>query len=176
MRVVSDFREIPSFLCVWVTQGSHCLDKLVKYIDFNTGETVADFLAIDPKTHTIIDKDGYYMTNKYTNDGLWFFSDGKTYEISQFDVRLNRPDKVLKSLGYTPDENIRFFNNAYKKRIQHLGIKDPELTDDYQKMSIPEIIEIKGLPENLQDIETEKLNLTIRSESKKDKIDKFFLP
>ncbi len=150
-------------------------DKLVKYIDFNTGETVADFLAIDPKTHTIIDKDGYYMTNKYTNDGLWFFSDGKTYEISQFDVRLNRPDKVLRSLGYTPDENIRFFNNAYKKRIQHLGIKDPELTDNYQKMSIPEIIEIKGLPENLQDIETEKLNLTIRSESKKDKIDKIFV-
>lgn len=150
-------------------------DKTVKFFDLEMGKNVADFVAIDSKTHAVIDKDGYYMTNKYTNDGLWFFSNGKTYEISQFDVRLNRPDKVLKSLGYAPEENINFFNNAYKKRIEHLGIKDPELTDSYLNMSIPEITEIKGIPQNLQDFDQEKLGLSIRSESKKDKIDRIFV-
>lgn len=139
-------------------------NKQVKFLDFVTGETKAEFVALDHETHAVIDRNGYYMTNKYTNNNLWFFSNGKTYELSQFDLKLNRPDKVLSTLGYAPRETIDYFNRLYKERIRHSGFEEAKVENSTID-NIPEI-SVTGLPEDLIELKKTYLDFQVKLLSK----------
>lgn len=124
------------------------LDKTIKFIDYKTGEVKTSFVALNHETYALINDEGFYMSNKKSSNDLWFFYGGNTYEFSQFDLNLNRPDKVLKGLGYISPMHSALYLNAYKKRLQKMNNKPASYTG-INTYNAPEL-KLTGLPENRQ--------------------------
>src|SRR5690606_27513162 len=63
----------------------------------------------------------------------------KAYLFNQFDPYFNRPDIILKKLGYATEETLEIYRNIWLKRIERLNL-DPELmTPEFITYNIPEV-------------------------------------
>jgi WD40 repeat protein/uncharacterized caspase-like protein len=89
----------------------------------------------------------------YTEDGYWDSSpDGgelvamvegvNCWNIDQFAVRNNRPDKILERIPSSNVDLIDHYFNQYRKRLRRLGISEEELSNEYHVPS-SSIIESK---------------------------------
>ncbi|MBN4073054.1 WD40 repeat domain-containing protein [Crocinitomix catalasitica] len=87
-------------------------------------------------------KDKYYsaspggsrMVGFHKNRGMDRHAEFYTFE--QFDIHLNRPDLFLKKIGMGNKETIDLYEQAYRKRLDKLGIKEQQLSDT---LTAPEI-------------------------------------
>ncbi|TAF66625.1 MAG: hypothetical protein EAZ55_05335, partial [Cytophagales bacterium] len=78
--------------------------------------------AGDNQDYVITTPENYYMATKdAVNDLVHYVVGNKVYLFDQFDIRYNRPDKVLEAIGLAPDSLIQAYRNAYKKRLEKLG-------------------------------------------------------
>ncbi|KYP14385.1 caspase family protein [Flavihumibacter sp. CACIAM 22H1] len=102
-------------------------DKTVKFLDYKTGELVFQFLSTDYSSYLLVNREGYYMTNKNSVNNLAYLYNGSTYNYSQFDAILNRPDKVLTSIGYLNTDSRNSLQKAYEMRLKRTGIKTVEI-------------------------------------------------
>src|SRR5690606_13015668 len=66
--------------------------------------------------------DGYYMAFDYIPNNIAFVVNKKSYPFTQFDLKYNRPDKVMLDLDMLTDEKQQLFQEAYNKRISNLQI------------------------------------------------------
>ncbi|WP_254411006.1 caspase family protein [Dyadobacter diqingensis] len=145
------------------------LDKTIKFLDMETGISIASFVGLNYQTYAFVNQEGYYMSNKKSSNDLWFFYGGKTYEFSQFDLNLNRPDKVLQSLGYISPASSRRYQMAYEKRLQKMNYK-PATFPGLLSYSAP-IISLSGLPANRQSTSLPVLNFAIVASDREQLID-----
>lgn len=104
------------------------IDKSVKFINYQTGEVDFRFLAPDHQSYLVVNKEGYYMTNKNSVNNLAYLYNGITYNFSQFDATLNRPDKLLQSIGYTSQEKLKVLQSAKEMQLESLGISAKNLS------------------------------------------------
>ncbi len=87
-------------------------------------------------------KDNYYASSPRGSKYVGFQktqgrdSSAKFYTFEQFDIKLNRPDLVLKHLGTGDSEIISLYERAYKKRLDKLGIDESTLLTS---LSAPEL-------------------------------------
>ncbi|HSR37360.1 MAG TPA: caspase family protein, partial [Phnomibacter sp.] len=65
-------------------------------------------------------KNYYLVSPEFVNE-MHFVKGTETYALSQFDLQLNRPDKVLEQIGYTDPELLRMYAKAYERRLQKAG-------------------------------------------------------
>lgn len=100
------------------------IDKTVKFLDYTTGDLAFQFLSTDYTSYMVINKDGYYMTNKNAVNNLAYLYNGTTYNYNQFDAILNRPDKVLESIGYISDDKLLSLKRAFEMRLKRSGIAE----------------------------------------------------
>jgi|GEM_PF-2152540 len=66
--------------------------------------------------------DGYYMAFDYIPNNIAFVVNNKSYPFTQFDLKYNRPDKVMLDLDMLTAERQQLFQEAYNKRISNLQI------------------------------------------------------
>lgn len=125
------------------------IDKTLHFINIASGISDASFIVSSPNAYTLVNSDGFYISNKKAVNDLSFYYNGKAYEFSQFDLSLHRPDQVMKTLGYATPQAIQEMYMAWERRIRGLNYT-PAFFKASPIYSAPEI-EIRDLPELLAD-------------------------
>ncbi|MCB0634632.1 MAG: WD40 repeat domain-containing protein, partial [Lewinella sp.] len=125
------------------------LDGTLKLWSWQTGKLLATFFSLSGQENAWVQVNGenYYCGTKDLSGFVHFKIGLQAYSFDQFDLRLNRPDKVLESLlplGAAPDR-VRKYRQAYRKRLQRYGFTEAMLSDDFH---VPEcyIANIDELP------------------------------
>lgn len=88
-----------------------------------------NFIFLEDNNYIIFFDDNYYMATKEIFDFLWFSEGDKIYRPEQFDLKFNRPDIVMKRLGFADPATIQFFKNLYMKRLKKIGIEESQLSN-----------------------------------------------
>lgn len=140
------------------------ISKNIRFINLETGQIDLTFSAFNYENYALLTKDGYYMANKKSTSNFNFLYNGRAYEFSQFDVRLNRPDKVLEQMGYVSADQIGWYKKAYEKRIKKLGYTLAQVEGN-SRISIPEI-SITGLSEQRNVTTVSDLSFTLTASDK----------
>jgi len=121
----------------------------------------------DNNESVIISKENYYKSTKNGVQALVVNDGGRTYSFEQFDLRLNRPDKVLSLLPNTLPEVVEAYRKAYLKRLEKLSFTEEMLNDDFHTPEI--IVDIENIP-NLT--KNDQLNFIAEAVDTRDKLDR----
>lgn len=148
-------------------------DKTVHFINLQTGSSDVDFAAASAEAYCMVNKEGFYMSNKKSNNDISFLYQGNAYEFAQFDVLMHRPDKVLATLGYADEATTSRLRGAWQARIRSLNYQPVTDLGTYN-YSAPEI-EITGLPDQLYDIDQPSINLQLQATDRIAAIDRLFV-
>ncbi len=126
------------------TLSSSSRDGLISLWDVAGGKKIASMIAFDQSDFLIVTPDNYYTATKVVDRGVGFRLNKSVFPFEQFDLRLNRPDKVLERFGASSDEIVRAYRQAYQKRLKLMGLKEEMLGDD---LHLPEVeIDSRDLP------------------------------
>lgn len=99
-------KEIVSLYSLYTENTVYEYDSLtLKNIKF---DKTYDFAAVQPN--------GFYYASKGALQALGFKYGTRAYTFDQFDLLYNRPDRVLKSIGYSNDTTA--FRLAFEKRFE----------------------------------------------------------
>ncbi|MGB3464024.1 MAG: caspase family protein, partial [Cyclobacteriaceae bacterium] len=107
-----------------------------------TGKWLAKIMITKAEELVGINADYYFMASPSALNSIAFRYDNKMYPFEQFDLKYNRPDLFLKSIGYADKELVSAFRKAYAKRMRQSGKqlseKDlftaPKLSLDYSSI------------------------------------------
>jgi ankyrin repeat protein/WD40 repeat protein len=97
-------------------------------------EEIDDFSKKKELSYLIFTPDGYYMGPRTLQDLAAYNIDNKIYTFDQFDLIYNRPDIVLKRLGYQSPKQLMTYKQAYNKR--KLNIKESQIPSLSKSISI----------------------------------------
>lgn len=124
---ITGFKHIKNKNLV-VTSG---LDATIKIWDLKSHKLLLTLIPIDKNKLIKLTADNYYMAPKSALTAIGFKYGKEFYPPEQFDVRFNRPDKVLAVLGNSNPELLRAYEIAYTKRIKKLSFNDEMLSDEF---------------------------------------------
>jgi len=113
-------------------------DGLVRLWDENNGQLKLTLGLFEEGQFVVIDPENYYFSSKAGLNNLGFKYKQEVFSFEQFDLKYNRPDKVLAQLSFVHDkEMITSYYKAYGKRLQRLNVQesDLELSNDVPVMS-----------------------------------------
>lgn len=106
-------------------------DGFIKIWDWKKCILTASMIAKKEIDYIIITPDNFYKASKGHNEGLGFRYQNKLYTFDQFDVRFNRPDKVLANLGVSK-YSLKLYVKAWEKRLKRLGFTPESLEGDLE--------------------------------------------
>lgn len=104
--------------------------------DIPTGEPIASLVAFPPDGYLIVLPDNQYLASPGVVKKVGFRYDGRVYPFEQFDLKLNRPDRVLEKLGHAKPSLIAAYRKAYEKRLRKMNFTEEILGDDFH---LPEV-------------------------------------
>lgn len=127
-------------------------DGFIKVWSLESCKEVSSLIAMEELDYIILSPDNYYKSSKANNNGISFRFKNNLYSFDQFDVRFNRPDKVLTSLGVSK-YSVKLYTKAWEKRLSRLGFTPDNLEGELalpnielsNKVSIPVTTEEKQL-------------------------------
>lgn len=116
--------------------------NIVSMISLNTAAKVASIYVFEDKNRessiAIVTPDLYYYSEKQAVDALHISSTNmQVYEMSQFDITNNRPDKVLRALGFASEATCAIYEAAWKKRLRKLNIP---ITPTETQFELPSLV------------------------------------
>ena len=115
---------------------SASIDNSIRFWDVSTAKEKYKMVFIDSSDWIIVSTDGYYQSTTAAARSLHYATaNNRIISFEQLDVRYNRPDMVLTSMGNTDSMLIRSFRKAWEKRIKKLGIDTTTFRSGY---SVPE--------------------------------------
>ena len=117
-----------------IVSGSQ--DGMVKVWDGKSGNEIASLMALGNEDYVTVTPDQYYRTSNSRLKGLVFRVKDQLFPFEQFDLRLNRPDIILKRLGRVDDEMIEGYRRSYDRRLKKMGFSEQMLGSDFH---LPEI-------------------------------------
>lgn len=86
-------------------------------------------IATGPADYLLATDEGYYRATRGAREAVAFRRGRAAYPFDQFDLRYNRPDKILEALG-SPDTRLAdAFRAAYQKRLARMGVTPESLAD-----------------------------------------------
>jgi len=93
-------------------------------------QKLASIIPVGQNDFLIYTPDGYYATTKEGINSIAFRLNNRVYPPSQFDLRFNRPDIILRRLGYADAKSLNQYEKAFHKRLRKLEITERQLTGD----------------------------------------------
>lgn len=111
-------------------------DTSIKLWEVKTGKLLATLIALDEEDFIITTPELFYMTSKDGLKGVAFRVGDKIFPFDQFDLKYNRPDKVLEKIGYASPRVLDLLKRAYEKRLRRLNFNEQMFNDDFH---LPEI-------------------------------------
>ena len=140
-------------------------DETMKIWDVETGEDVLTYLQFKSGDYLFITNEGYYMTTKDGAKHASWRKNMKIYPFEQFDLKYNRPDKVLQKISGANPDLIRAYKKAFEKRIRRWGITESELNAE---LNLPQLI----LKTQSGNSDTKQLQLKFEAKDEKYKLDR----
>jgi WD40 repeat protein len=114
-------------------------NSMLSFYNIFTGGGEYSFSSIDSNGYIWLLSNGYYMADKNSIAKLYYVIGLQTLGFDQLDIKYNRPDIVLNTLGNIygkKDTNlIKSYYRAYSKRIKKLNIDTSSFENGF---SIPE--------------------------------------
>ncbi|WP_164849939.1 caspase family protein [Mucilaginibacter limnophilus] len=108
------------------------------------GSLMATLVILPGNKFIIYTPDNYYYASSKLTD-IGFRTKGKVYSVEQFDLKYNRPDIVLKRLGYAPAQLIDLYRKAYLKRLQRLNFTEEGVNNESEPPTI-ELLNRSAIP------------------------------
>jgi WD40 repeat protein len=110
----------------------------------------SSFLAFGAEDYMIINPEGFYKSSKNNIANIGFRLKGQLYTFDQFDLRYNRPDKVLQSIGMASESQVALYEKAYQKRLRRMGFTEADFTANISAPEI-QIVGLESLPLQVSD-------------------------
>jgi WD40 repeat protein/uncharacterized caspase-like protein len=102
----------------------------------DSGRELCRLLGFRDGTWAVVTPDNYYMAPKGALDGVTFRVGKQLFSFDQFDLKFNRPDKVLESIGLASPEMIAAYRHAYQKRLKRMNFTEDMLAGGFD---LPEV-------------------------------------
>jgi WD40 repeat protein/uncharacterized caspase-like protein len=112
-----------------VSTGMDGAMRLWRAADHELAATVVSFSDTD---YVIAAADGSYTATRGGLASVVFRVGDRAVPFDQFDLTLNRPDRVHNSLGYAYHDQIDSFHLAYQRRVRRMGVAAQETADEMQ--------------------------------------------
>ncbi len=112
------------------------MDAALRLWDLSSKTPIVKLVLTGQDDHILATAENYYCATKQAYPGVAFRLGARAFPFEQFDLRLNRPDLVLKKLGHASPERIEAYHRAYRKRLHKLGFTEEKLSEDFH---LPEI-------------------------------------
>ncbi len=114
---------------------SASLDGFINTWDIKSCALKASMIAMNDLDYLIIMPDGYYKSSKNSYDDICFRYSNTLYTFDQFDLRYNRPDKVLTNLGASK-YSVKIYTKAWEKRVRRMGFTAEMLQGEMELPSL----------------------------------------
>lgn len=96
-------------------------DKSVKIWDWKNSKLLLTiYFNSESENYHLLTPESYYFTSKENIDDIFFVKDGAIGLFEQYDLHLNRPDKVLETFEESDQDLIKFFKSAHSKRLERV--------------------------------------------------------
>jgi WD40 repeat protein len=102
-------------------------DGLVKLWDVKSGKLLSTYGAFGASNFIYIDNDKNYFASKGSLEYIAFRYAKRIFSFDQFDLKYNRPDKVLSALPFIEKASVDNYRKAYEKRLKKLKITEAEI-------------------------------------------------
>lgn len=145
-------------------------DNIIRIWNAADGHLISSLFSVDASGFFNILPSGYYFGSPEAAKLLHYVTpDLQIISFDQLDLKFNRPDKVLESLGNKDTALIRSYKKAWEKRVRKMGIDTIQFRDG---MTVPgcEIVNKEDI-EYEQKIET--ISLQIHAFDSTYKLDRF---
>lgn len=109
------------------------IDGKIIIRDAVTRQTKATLIGLDSTDYVAVTPEQYYAASKNGVSRIAFRRGNEVFPAGQFDIRYNRPDKVLEALGSDDTLMIRSYRQAYYKRIKKLNIDTASFRDGFSR-------------------------------------------
>ena len=96
-------------------------DSKVNLYDAQTGGRHVNIYMPRERNCVIANDSGYYMAQKNALDAIIFSYNSRAYSFDQFDLMLNRPDKIMAMIGRADSATLLSYQAAWKKRLSRAG-------------------------------------------------------
>lgn len=95
-----------------------------RFYDLRAKQEVLRLLPGEMGRYLFASPEGYYTTSAVAPDGVGFQLGLRGFPFDQFDLKLNRPDKVLTSYGLAPRPLVDAYHRAFLKRLRRMGVTE----------------------------------------------------
>jgi len=142
----------------------------LQFYDLVAGRFRTHALAVNESDYFIqLADQPYYAASKEALQTLLFRLSNQYLSFEQFDIRLNRPDLVLKAMQNSDSRLILVYRKAYEKRVKKSGIDKNSFRDDYN-IPVADFSSRDNIPFEQED---GKLTISIRASDKLQNLDRF---
>ena len=128
-------------------------DGAVKIRNIVTKQPVISIAALyenGERGYALITPDNYYLVPATVAGGLHYAKEFDTYSFAQLDLQLNRPDKVLQSLGFAEESLLQAHQKAFVRRLKKAGYSS-EMLPDISSAKPVRVVNRKALKPVVQD-------------------------
>lgn len=143
-------------------------DGSVRLWDTDKKQNIATMVFND-KDFVVANSENYYFTSKGGYDLVGFYKGGNVFPFEQFDLVLNRPDKVLSTLGSKNVALIAALEKTWMKRIEKSGLQKVEAGGN------PPVVSILNRDKIGIQTKTKDLKLSLRATSQGAAIDRILI-
>jgi hypothetical protein len=145
------------------------MDGTARLWDTATGQELCQLLAFRDESWTVLSPENYYMASRGALDGVAFRIGDRSFPFDQFDLKFNRPDKIIERLGLASPELLAAYRQAYEKRLQRMNFTEDKLSDEFH---LPEVAVNSSVPLNTGE---KSLKVTVRASDSKYMLDRIFV-
>jgi WD40 repeat protein len=122
-------------------------DGTVKLWNIKTKSLLSTVIPFRNKEFVFITPENNYLITKGAMDEIGFKHHGEYFYPEQFDLKFNRPDKVLSELGFTDSALIYAYHKAYLKRLKKMNFTEEQLSSEFHlpkvkienRLAIPQV-------------------------------------
>ena len=118
-------------------------DETARIWDTASGEELCRLLGFGDDACAVVTPDDYYMASREGLRGVAFCLGNRAFPFDQFDLKFNRPDKVIERIGLAPPELVAAYRQAYQKRLKRMNFTEEMLGGDFH---LPEISVSSSVP------------------------------
>jgi WD40 repeat protein/uncharacterized caspase-like protein len=131
-------------------------DGQVIFWDYNKREITSRLIVVGEADYLFVTPDNYYLASRRGAAASIAFRQGtRAFPFEQFDIRFNRPDLVIKTLGTTEPERLKDYATAYQRRLKQYGLTEADVQGE---LKLPEV----GIATRLIPTVTKQKNLSFQ--------------
>lgn len=143
-------------------------DGAVKLWSFRQKKLLVTIFPFKSKEFIFMTSENDYLITKGAMEEIGFKYKGQYFYPEQFDLKYNRPDKVLSLLGYSDSSLIEAYHKAYLKRLKKMNFSEDQLSSEFH---LPEV-EITNSAQIPSQTEDSFINLNIALTDSKFNLDR----